>query len=110
MLADRFSLRRKLQQTRASLEQGKPVDRLIAEISNKLRESVARLEARKLALPKPEYPNQLPVSGRKYDIAAAIAKHQVVIVCGETGSGKTTQLPKICVEVGRGDSGLIGHP
>jgi ATP-dependent helicase HrpA len=109
MLADRFPLRRKLQQTRASLKQGKPVDRLITEISNKLRESVARLEARKLALPKPEYPIELPVSGRKDDIATAIAKHQVVIICGETGSGKTTQLPKICLELGRGVSGLIGH-
>ncbi|HSH98847.1 MAG TPA: DEAD/DEAH box helicase, partial [Methyloradius sp.] len=109
MLADRFPLRRKLQQTCASLKQGKPVDRLITEISNKLRESVARLEARKLALPKPEYPIELPVSGRKDDIATAIAKHQVVIICGETGSGKTTQLPKICLELGRGVSGLIGH-
>src|SRR5450830_659447 len=109
MLVDSFNLRRKLQQTRASLEQGKPVDRLIAEISSKLRESVARLEARKLALPKPDFPSELPVSGRKEDISAAIVKNQVVIVCGETGSGKTTQLPKICLELGRGVSGLIGH-
>src|SRR5450830_302848 len=109
MLVDSFNLRRKLQQTRASLEQGKPVDRLIAEISSKLRESVARLEARKLGLPKPDFPSELPVSGRKEDISAAIVKNQVVIVCGETGSGKTTQLPKICLELGRGVSGLIGH-
>ncbi|CAM3423508.1 ATP-dependent RNA helicase HrpA [Nocardioides dubius] len=55
------------------------------------------------------YPPQLPVSARRDDIAEAIRDHQVVIVAGETGSGKTTQLPKICLELGRGSSGLIGH-
>jgi len=55
------------------------------------------------------YPPELPVSQRKDEIAAAIRDHQVVIVAGETGSGKTTQLPKICVEIGRGVSGQIGH-
>ena len=55
------------------------------------------------------FPEALPVSGRKDEIAAAIAENPVVIVCGETGSGKTTQLPKICLELGRGVQGLIGH-
>src|SRR5699024_5864778 len=55
------------------------------------------------------YPEDLPVSQRRDDIAAAIAEHQVVIVSGETGSGKTTQLPKICLELGRGRNGMIGH-
>ncbi len=55
------------------------------------------------------YPADLPVSQRRDDIAAAIRDHQVVIVAGETGSGKTTQLPKICLELGRGEKGLIGH-
>ena len=55
------------------------------------------------------YPPQLPVSARRDDIAAAIRDHQVVIVAGETGSGKTTQLPKICLELGRGQDRLIGH-
>ena len=56
------------------------------------------------------YPPELPVSQRKDDIAAAIRDHQVVIVAGETGSGKTTQLPKICLELGRGrDGAMIGH-
>jgi len=55
------------------------------------------------------YPEELPVSGRRDDIAEALQKHQVIIVCGETGSGKTTQLPKICLELGRGQKGLIGH-
>ncbi len=55
------------------------------------------------------YPPELPVTQRREDIAAAIRDHQVVIVAGETGSGKTTQLPKICLELGRGSKGIIGH-
>ena len=73
------------------------------------RYSAAELELRRAACPKPEYPEELPVSARRADIARAVAKHQVVIVCGETGSGKTTQLPKILLELGRGVAGLIGH-
>ena len=64
-------------------------------------------------VPPITYPESLPVSGRREEIARAIAEHPVVIVCGETGSGKTTQLPKICLELGRGlgagGRGLIGH-
>src|SRR6516162_3346070 len=61
------------------------------------------------AVPVVSYPPDLPVSQRKDEIAAAIRDHQVVIVAGETGSGKTTQLPKICLELGRGVTGQIGH-
>lgn len=60
-------------------------------------------------LPPITFPEDLPVSGRRAEIAEALRKHQVVIVSGETGSGKTTQLPKICLELGRGQKGLIGH-
>ncbi|OIJ41718.1 ATP-dependent RNA helicase HrpA [Massilia timonae] len=60
-------------------------------------------------LPPITFPEDLPVSGRRAEIAKAILEHQVVIVSGETGSGKTTQLPKICLELGRGGKGLIGH-
>ncbi len=60
-------------------------------------------------LPTIEYPPELPVSACKDEIAAAIGQHQVVIVCGETGSGKTTQIPKICLAIGRGVKGMIGH-
>jgi ATP-dependent helicase HrpA len=69
----------------------------------------AEVEARRRGLPRPTFPEELPVSGRRAEIAQAIRDHQVVIVCGETGSGKTTQLPKICLELGRGVEGLIGH-
>jgi ATP-dependent helicase HrpA len=73
------------------------------------RRSPAELEARRRNLPQPTFPDALPVSARRDEIAAAIRAHQVVIVCGETGSGKTTQLPKICLGLGRGVDGLIGH-
>ena len=69
----------------------------------------ARLARRRAAVPKLRYPPELPVSERVDDLAAAIAAHQVVIVAGETGSGKSTQLPKICLQVGRGVRGTIGH-
>jgi len=65
--------------------------------------------ARRAAMPPISYPAELPVSQRKDDIAQAIRDHQVVIIAGETGSGKTTQLPKICLELGRGVDGQIGH-
>lgn len=78
--------------------------------SPKTAEKIAAREARMAALAgKISFPEALPVSGRKDEIAAAIAAHPVVIVCGETGSGKTTQLPKICLALGRGVQGLIGH-
>ncbi len=87
--------------------------RSLAELPDALRlaiaASAAKLIVRANALPKPDFPPELPVNQRRDEIAAAIRDHQVVIVCGETGSGKTTQLPKICLELGRGVAGLIGH-
>ena len=71
--------------------------------------SPEQLAARTAAVPAIVYPEELPVSARREEIAAAIGEHQVVIVAGETGSGKTTQLPKICLELGRGVTGMIGH-
>ena len=71
--------------------------------------SPEQLAARATAVPAIVYPEELPVSARREEIAAAISEHQVVIVAGETGSGKTTQLPKICLELGRGITGMIGH-
>ena len=71
--------------------------------------SQAAVLARREKLPKPEFQVDLPVNERRDEIAALIAKNQVVIVCGETGSGKTTQLPKICLDLGIGARGLIGH-
>lgn len=109
MLADRYVLGRRLKQAKSLLKQGKPVDRSLSDIAGRIQASKNQLVSRREALPTLEYPDDLPVSARRGEIADAIAKHQVVIVCGETGSGKTTQLPKICLGLGRGVAGLIGH-
>jgi ATP-dependent helicase HrpA len=66
-------------------------------------------QARLAARPAISYDETLPVTQKRAEIAEAIQNHQVLVVCGETGSGKTTQLPKICLELGRGSNGLIGH-
>jgi len=107
-------LRRKLQEIKTLQKSGDEkskakAQRLMNEVAQKLHQSQQKYAQRQAQLPKPEYPPELPVSGKKDEIAAAIQQHQVVIVCGETGSGKTTQLPKICLELGRGVAGLIGH-
>jgi len=66
-------------------------------------------EARRAHQPHLEFPEALPISGLAAEIAAVVREHPVVVVCGETGSGKTTQLPKICLQLGRGIDGMIGH-
>ncbi|WP_433291841.1 ATP-dependent RNA helicase HrpA [Pseudonocardia sp. CA-142604] len=81
----------------------------VADITSAVDAGERRTAARRAAVPTIRYPEALPVSARRDDIAAAIRDHQVVIVAGETGSGKTTQIPKICLELGRGIRGLIGH-
>ncbi|MGW6275237.1 ATP-dependent RNA helicase HrpA [Streptomyces sp. NPDC055060] len=82
---------------------------VLAEIAADVDKGAARMAERAGRLPAITYPQELPVSQKKDDIAAAIRDHQVVIVAGETGSGKTTQIPKICMELGRGLRGMIGH-
>jgi len=107
-IADRHRMRRRidgLQKIRDAGKRAKTAARISADIDL----AELRVEQRREALPEPGYPPELPVSARKDDIAEAIRDNQVVIVAGETGSGKTTQLPKICLELGRGVLGTIGH-
>ncbi len=85
------------------------VDKALAAVQGELEDAEERLKARRAAAPKPTFPEDLPVSARREEIAAAIEANQVVVLCGETGSGKTTQLPKICLSLGRGIRGVIGH-
>ncbi|WP_455353129.1 ATP-dependent RNA helicase HrpA [Streptomyces sp. SYSU K217416] len=82
---------------------------VLDEIAAEADKSAQRVALRAARRPAVTYPESLPVSQRKDDIADAIRDHQVVIVAGETGSGKTTQIPKICMELGRGVKGMIGH-
>jgi ATP-dependent helicase HrpA len=105
MLRDEHRLRRRLDGARKSRDQ----ERVARQIAGDVDAAELRVRQRRDSRPKIEYPAELPVSRRKDDIAAAIRDHQVVIVAGETGSGKTTQLPKICLELGLGVRGQIGH-
>ena len=105
MARDAARLARRIDRARAS----RAPDTEWSRISQDLERSIAKCEARTLAVPVPTYPPDLPVAQRADEIARAIREHPVVIVCGETGSGKTTQLPKICLAAGRGLRGLIGH-
>ncbi|MFJ8081448.1 ATP-dependent RNA helicase HrpA [Streptomyces sp. NPDC096205] len=82
---------------------------VLEEIEAEVARAEERMAGRRLKVPAITYPEQLPVSQKKDAIADAIRDHQVVIVAGETGSGKTTQIPKICMELGRGVRGMIGH-
>ncbi|MFI2369985.1 ATP-dependent RNA helicase HrpA [Streptomyces sp. NPDC018833] len=82
---------------------------VLDEIAAEAERSAARAARRAERVPEVTYPEQLPVSQKKDTILQAIRDHQVVIVAGETGSGKTTQIPKICLELGRGVRGMIGH-
>ncbi|QJR16182.1 ATP-dependent RNA helicase HrpA [Usitatibacter palustris] len=87
---------------------GRPVTREQALLTELVERSRKRHAARLASLPTPVFPEDLPIAQKREDIAALIAKHPVTIVCGETGSGKTTQIPKICLALGRGAAGLIG--
>lgn len=104
MLVDRHRLNRRWQSLKKDKDESK-----LASLSQQIIASVNRAEQRRQAIPKPEFDADLPVIERRQEIKKAIEDNQVIILCGETGSGKTTQLPKICLELGRGVTGLIGH-
>jgi ATP-dependent helicase HrpA len=107
MAADAARLGRRLGQLRRlrGAERAAARERLAAEVGA----AEARLARRRALLPQPSYPAELPITDRRDDLLAALADHQVVVVAGETGSGKSTQLPKLCLDLGRGARGLIGH-
>ncbi|MFN0011185.1 MAG: ATP-dependent RNA helicase HrpA [Phycisphaerales bacterium] len=86
-----------------------PPAQVLAEMTGAIDRSLEEREERARRAPKPTFPQQLPVNDRREEIARTIEAHQVVVLCGETGSGKTTQLPKICLSIGRGIAGIIGH-
>ncbi|GAB2879418.1 ATP-dependent RNA helicase HrpA [Microbulbifer echini] len=106
---DRYPLRRTVKNVRRRLQEGKPVDRMLAQLEQQLQDSEALVAARRGKLPEVQWPEALPVVARREEIAELIENNQVVVVAGETGSGKTTQLPKICLSLGRGIYGQIGH-
>ncbi|QDL31927.1 ATP-dependent RNA helicase HrpA [Serratia liquefaciens] len=108
MLRDQQRLQRRLQGAR-KIKNPDAQSAVAAELESDITAALQKVQSRAASCPKVTYPENLPVSQKKQDILQAIRDHQVVIVAGETGSGKTTQLPKICLELGRGVKGLIGH-
>ncbi|MGO3445476.1 MAG: ATP-dependent RNA helicase HrpA, partial [Pseudoalteromonas distincta] len=105
---DQFIFKKRLHGVKKITDENKHANAL-EKIAADITRSQALRAQRLAALPKVTYPEQLPVSQKKDVIKNAIANNQVVIIAGETGSGKTTQIPKMCLELGRGVDGLIGH-
>ncbi|WP_250658395.1 ATP-dependent RNA helicase HrpA [Alkalimarinus coralli] len=108
LIKDQAYIRRRLRKVDQIKDLAKK-DKAFDELQSKVERSKARVIARQNAVPEICYPPELPVSQKSDEIAAAIKDHQVVVVAGETGSGKTTQIPKICMQLGRGVKGIIGH-
>ena len=104
MLSDVHRLRRSLKK----LNKGKDRDKL-EQLGGEIEQSIAIAKKRKQNVPVISYPDDLPIAQKKTLIKETILQHQVTILCGETGSGKTTQLPKICLDIGLGIRGKIGH-
>jgi len=109
MLIDRHGFRQRLR----SISQRRHTDQLVDQAMERLREQVNESMAlairRRELLPVPHFPAELPISEKWEEIAGLIEQNQVIVLCGETGSGKSTQLPKICLAIGRGIYGKIGH-
>ena len=109
LLADRYAIKKSLRVLKDRVRQGKPVDHGLKKLEQRIARSIEIVEKRKTISLNLSYPQALPVSQRKVEIIKAIQEHQVVIIAGETGSGKTTQIPKMCLEAGLGIFGVVGH-
>ncbi len=108
MQVDAAWCRPRIRAARGRLKTGKSIDNLLESLIDRCTRSAGISQARKQRLPEPVYDPGLPIVDRRDEIIAAIKKHQVVVIAGETGSGKTTQIPKMCMQAGRGVRGLIG--
>lgn len=104
MIAERHRLRRQLHELRKRPDEAK-----LAQWVEKVQASCAQVTARQNSVPQIRYDDSLPIAAKRDEIKKALAENQVLVIAGETGSGKTTQLPKICLELGRGSHGLIAH-
>ena len=107
-LSDKARIRSRLLGIKKIPDQNKQ-EKALQQIAKTIEQSIANKQVRLTNLPKVSYPEGLPVSQNVDVIAKAITENQVVIIAGETGSGKTTQIPKICLQLGRGIDGIIGH-
>jgi ATP-dependent helicase HrpA len=112
MIADRMAAVREIQRLTCKKANPLPADKLrlrLERLEKRLEASKRKRARRRKNLPKFSYNDELPITAKKTEIIRAIKHHPVVIVSGETGSGKTTQLPKFCLDAGRGIDGIIGH-
>ncbi|MES9889079.1 MAG: ATP-dependent RNA helicase HrpA [Candidatus Sedimenticola sp. 6PFRAG1] len=109
MLRDRHGFRKRLAGLQKRKKEGKSFDQGQERLQQQIDGSKTLVKLRRETLPEPSFPMELPISGKWEDIAELIRDNQVIVLCGETGSGKSTQLPKICLALGRGVFGRIGH-
>lgn len=109
MLPDRHWLRQQMRKIQQLRRDGKPVDVLQTRVDRRFQSSVACFNARAQKRPEVTFEQDLPINDHREQIITALREHQVIVVAGETGSGKSTQLPKICLQAGYGVAGLIGH-
>lgn len=109
LIQDRHSLRRQIANLKRRQQSGKPVEKGLQRVQERIEQSRQLADRRRQLLPEATFPPELPISEQWQEIAELIASNQVIVLCGETGSGKSTQLPKICLTLGRGVFGRIGH-
>ncbi len=109
LITDAARLRKRWRAAERRAATGAPTDQLRGKFLAELKSATQAYQAKLRLIPPISYPESLPITARRDEISELIRKHQVVILAGETGSGKTTQLPKICLELGRGRRALIGH-
>ncbi len=106
---DAFRLEKQFNELSTHDRAGKLDQKKWQQWQENVKQSCERVRARADKIPVVDYPEDLPISEKRAVISAAIAENQVIVLAGETGSGKTTQIPKICLELGRGVRGMIGH-
>ena len=109
MLSDRHRLRKQLRNVKRSQQQGKSRENGLRQLRQALERSIKLRQQRQRQCPSLTFDTTLPIHAKRQEIADAIHRCPVIVVCGETGSGKSTQLPKICLEIGRGVEGYVGH-
>ncbi|MCK4842048.1 MAG: ATP-dependent RNA helicase HrpA, partial [Methylococcales bacterium] len=108
MNVDKHRFKRQLDRFRSDLKKGNNPGAKLTALAGKIEQSISKRNKRLASVPAISYPD-LPVTAKTTEIAELIKNNQVLILCGETGSGKTTQIPKICLAIGRGVNGFIGH-
>lgn len=109
MARDRHRLDKHLRAIKQAQQNNKPYDRSLDKLQRELDASIKLCHQRRSDVPKIALPQELPITDRAQEIMDTVREHQVVVVAGETGSGKSTQLPKLMLQMGRGVEGLIGH-